>query len=109
MYQPGYPDNPSLPNPPTPQNAGEASRWEETRRRRRMLEGTWRDECHFRAGEELGRAGHTIPGLRHCGQAGRFARNCITHTVWRLPRQRDLTPQDGPERVAAARRGAVGR
>ena len=54
MYQPGYPDNPSLPNPPTPQNAGEASRWEETRRRRRMLEGTWRDDLEQRLQEHLG-------------------------------------------------------
>lgn len=54
MYQPGYPDYPSLPNPPTPQNAGEASRWEETRRRRRMLEGTWRDDLEQRLQEHLG-------------------------------------------------------
>ena len=65
-------------------------------------EGTWRDECHFRAGEELGRAGHTIPGLRHCAQAGRFARNCITHAAWRLPRQPDLSPDRGAELIAAA-------
>ncbi len=54
MYQPGFPDYPSLPNPPTPQNAGEASRWEETRRRRRMLEGTWRDDLEQRLQEHLG-------------------------------------------------------
>ena len=54
MYQPGYPDYPSLPNPPTPTNAGEASRWEETRRRRRMLEGTWRDDLEQRLQEHLG-------------------------------------------------------
>ena len=65
-------------------------------------EGTWRDECHFRAGEELGRAGHTIPGLRHCAQAGRFARNCITHAAWRLPRQPDLSPAQGAAVIAAA-------
>ena len=44
MFQPGYPDNPSIPEPPTPGNHVEASRWDETRRRRRMLEGTWRDD-----------------------------------------------------------------
>ena len=67
-----------------------------------VAEGTWRDECHFRAGEELGRAGHTIPGLAHCAQAGRFARNCITHTAWRLPRQPALSPQHGAEAIGAA-------
>ena len=64
--------------------------------------GTWQDECHFRAGEELGRAGHTIPGLRHCAAAGRFARNCITHAAWRLPREPDLSPDLGAEVIAAA-------
>ncbi len=68
----------------------------------RIPEGTWRDECHFRAGEELGRAGFTIPGLRHCAAAGRFARNCITHAAWRLPRQPDLSPARGGAAIAAA-------
>ena len=54
MFQPGYPDNPSLPNPPTPENYAEASRWDETRRRRRMLEGTWRDDLEERLQEHLG-------------------------------------------------------
>jgi hypothetical protein len=65
-------------------------------------EGIWRDECHFRAGEELGRAGYTIPGLTHCAQAGRFARNCITHAAWRLPREPDLAPEEGAEIIGAA-------
>ena len=54
MYQPGYPDTPSAPTPPTPANHGEASRWDETRRRRRMLEGTWRDDLETRLQEHLG-------------------------------------------------------
>ena len=48
MYQPGYPDTPTLPNPPTPRNAAESNRWDETRQRRRMLEGTWRDDLERR-------------------------------------------------------------
>ena len=54
MFQPGYPDNPSIPEPPTPGNHVEASRWDETRRRRRMLEGTWRDDLEQRLQEHLG-------------------------------------------------------
>lgn len=54
-------------------------------------EGTWRQECHFRAGEELGANGHTVAGLRHCAQAGRFSRNCLTHAGWRMPRDPALT------------------
>ncbi len=47
--------------------------------------GTWRDECHFRAGEELGRAGVSGAALAHCGRAGRFASFCVTHVGWGLP------------------------
>ena len=59
-----------------------------------VAEGTWRDECHFRAGEELGRAGHTDLSLRHCAEAGRFARNCVTHAAWGLPPDTDLRSDD---------------
>jgi hypothetical protein len=54
MFQPGYPDVPSLPDPPTPKGAAEADRWGETRRRRRMLEGTWRQDLETRLQEHLG-------------------------------------------------------
>jgi hypothetical protein len=64
--------------------------------------GTWRDECHFRAGEELGAHGHTVAGLRHCAQAGRFSRNCLTHAGWRMPRDPSLTPDTAPVRIQAA-------
>jgi len=64
--------------------------------------GTWRQECHFRAGEELGANGHTVAGLRHCAQAGRFSRNCLTHAGWRMPRDPDTTPDTPPEQVVAA-------
>jgi hypothetical protein len=64
-------------------------------------EGTWRQECHFRAGEELGANGHTVSGLRHCAQAGRFSRNCLTHAGWRMPRDPNLTPMTPPAQIIA--------
>ena len=48
-------------------------------------EGTWRDECHFRSGEELGRAGRVVDAYEHCGKAGRFATFCVTHSGWGIP------------------------
>ena len=54
--------------------------------------GTWREECHFRAGEELGHAGLAVEGLKHCARAGWFGRNCLTHTGWRLPRDPAIHP-----------------
>lgn len=45
----------------------------------------WREECYFRAGEELGRTTHLQDALRFCAQAGRFARFCTTHVGWQLP------------------------
>ncbi|MED5371663.1 MAG: hypothetical protein VX899_11650 [Myxococcota bacterium] len=65
------------------------------------LQGLWADECRFRAGEELGKAGHTDAALRQCAQAGDFARNCITHAAWGLPRQPGLRP-DQPAGPAMA-------
>ncbi len=64
-------------------------------------EGVWRQECHFRAGEELGRRGDTDLALRHCSVAGDFSRNCLTHTFWGLPLGLDLR-SDRPEKVVAA-------
>ena len=64
--------------------------------------GLWQAECHFRAGEELGRAGHTVAGLRHCVQADRFGRNCLTHAAWRLPRDPALTSDADASVIAAA-------
>jgi len=48
-------------------------------------EGLWRDECHFRAGEELGGAGRIVLAMKHCVRAGRYARNCLTHASWKMP------------------------
>lgn len=46
------------------------------------LDGFWAEECHFRGGEELARFGNVPAGLKHCAQAGRFARFCLSHVVW---------------------------
>jgi hypothetical protein len=64
-------------------------------------ESTWRDECHFRAGEELGHAGLAVEGLGHCARAGWFGRNCLTHTGWRLPRDPTVHPGVPAQRIAA--------
>ena len=75
-----------------------------------IAEGTWRDECHFRAGEELGQAGKATAALRHCGQAGAYARNCLTHAGWHLPADPSLTSALPPATIAAAAdelRGAI--
>ena len=55
-------------------------------------EGLWREECHFRAGEELGRSGRLDRALGHCARAGQFSRNCVTHTGWSMPPNRALDP-----------------
>jgi hypothetical protein len=64
-------------------------------------EGLWREECHFRAGEELGKAGHTDRALRFCARAGDFARNCVTHAAWGLPPEPGLSPADASRALAA--------
>ena len=45
----------------------------------------WADECHFRGGEELARAGELEDGLWHCNQAGRFRKFCFAHAAWQVP------------------------
>jgi hypothetical protein len=50
-----------------------------------MDEGMWKEECHFRAGEELGRLGNVERSLEHCALAGEYARNCVTHAAWGMP------------------------
>lgn len=57
-------------------------------------EGKWRFECHFRAGEQLGKAGHTDAALEHCGKAGEFGRFCLTHAGWGLPASDPRTPAE---------------
>jgi hypothetical protein len=52
----------------------------------------WQYECRFRAGEELGKAGKTDAALRQCAQAKDFARNCVTHAAWGLPKREGLSP-----------------
>jgi len=55
--------------------------------------GTWAHECHFRAGEELGRSGQPVAAIEHCARADRFTRFCITHAGWALPPRADLSAQ----------------
>lgn len=53
----------------------------------------WWSECHFRAGEELGKAGLTASALSHCGLSGRYARFCLTHAGWGLPAKTETDAQ----------------
>ena len=46
------------------------------------IDGFWAEECHFRGGEELAKAGRAASGLEHCAQSGRFARFCLSHVAW---------------------------
>lgn len=64
--------------------------------------GTWQEECHFRAGEELGRAGQTTAAMRHCAVAGWFARNCLTHAGWNLPPDPELSSATDPKKLQSA-------
>ena len=60
----------------------------------------WQEECHFRAGEELGRRGAMELALGHCARAGRYGRFCITHTAWHAAPIPGLDPSE-PEVVLA--------
>ena len=62
----------------------------------------WKEECHFRAGEELGRTGETLESLRHCAAAGWFGRFCLTHAGWNLPPAKDLDHATPPRLVEQA-------
>ncbi|MFH1469180.1 MAG: hypothetical protein ABIO70_32630 [Pseudomonadota bacterium] len=65
-------------------------------------EGTWLQECHFRVGEELARAGQPAAGLPHCARAGRFDRFCVTHAAWVIPVELGRsTDADAPAQAAA--------
>ena len=57
-------------------------------------EGAWRDECHFRAGEQLGKSGRTDASLAECARAGDFGRFCITHSGWGLPSTDTRSPSE---------------
>lgn len=65
--------------------------------------GVWREECHFRLGEELAVAGKAVPAAAWCAQAGWFARRCLTHAAWRLRRDPGPMPtlSDGEELLSA--------
>ncbi|MEE2750722.1 MAG: hypothetical protein VX519_04785 [Myxococcota bacterium] len=46
----------------------------------------WRDECHLRVAQELGRVGRVELALRHCTGAGDFQEICVTQISWLHPR-----------------------
>lgn len=56
--------------------------------------GKWQDECHFRSGEQLGKAGRTDASLAECAEAGDFGRFCITHAGWGLPTSDTRSPEE---------------
>ncbi len=51
---------------------------------REVPPGRWAEECAFRSGEELARAGRVVEGVAFCGRAEAYARFCLTHVAWRL-------------------------
>ncbi len=56
--------------------------------------GRWAEECAFRVGEELARAGRVVEGVAFCRKAARYARFCLTHVAWRLLPDPDWDPSD---------------
>jgi hypothetical protein len=61
---------------------------------REVPAGRWGEECAFRAGEELARAGRVVEGVAFCGQAEAYARFCLTHVAWRLRPDPTWDPAD---------------
>ena len=55
---------------------------------------TWKHECHFRAGEELWRAGQAIPALQHCAAAGTSV-DIVSHIQRGTYRETSLFLRDG--------------
>jgi len=64
-------------------------------------EGTWREECHFRLGEELATTGQAVPAVAWCAKAGWFARRCLTHAAWRLRPSERAELRTGPSELQA--------
>ena len=54
------------------------------------LTAIWKQECHFRVGEELAAKGELPMGIQHCILSDQFAQNCITHAMWRTSIATDL-------------------
>ena len=61
----------------------------------------WEWECAFRLGEELAAAGDLTVGLKHCSMAGRFTQNCITHAIWRSPKNHALNSDISTSKIWA--------
>ena len=60
-----------------------------------ITEELWRDECYFRAAEELSILGRWQEGIRACRLSGRFEYDCIKHSYWREP-FKNVPPNDAP-------------
>lgn len=54
----------------------------------------WREECHFRAGEEFGRRSELVHAVSHCARAGQYSRFCLTHLGWYQPPSPDIDPSN---------------
>lgn len=61
---------------------------------RQVPAGRWAEECAFRAGEELARAGQVVAGVSFCARAQQYARFCLTHVSWRLTPDPGWDPSD---------------
>ena len=61
----------------------------------------WEWECAFRLGEELAAAGDLTVGLKHCSMAGRFSQNCITHAIWRSPKDHSFNSDTSASKIWA--------
>ena len=66
------------------------------------LESTWKHECHFRVGEELSARGDLPLGIAHCVKAEQFARNCITHAMWRTSIAKNLNSNMAVNKIQMA-------
>jgi len=62
----------------------------------------WKEECHFRLGEELSVGGNIESGLRQCTLAGRFTQNCLTHAIWRDPQSTKFPSNMGAKKIHQA-------
>lgn len=60
---------------------------------------TWRGECFFRVGEELGNKGDVADGLQVCALAEPFIQNCMTHTIWRNPTNTTISSQNSAKEI----------
>ena len=48
-----------------------------------VSEKIWKSECYFRVAEARAINGEWLEAISLCGDAGRFAKNCVSHALWR--------------------------